>query len=120
VLDPADAPMGKWAEAIDHLHAAEALMAEMGIDAAPGMPSHNIAQVYRHYVSSAERAIQHHWRHAYFTIANRPAEGKITPDGRLFIEGVEAGMMCGCNCHAMGLGRPQDDPCGTCRRLHDR
>jgi hypothetical protein len=83
VVDPADTPMGAWAEAIDHLHEAERLMAEMVIDLGDGTPSHNLGQIYRHYVSSAERAIQHHWRTTYFAQASKMPKARVDANGHM-------------------------------------
>ncbi len=89
MLDPADEPQGKWSEAIDYLHDAERLMAEMIVDLGNGTESHNLAQVYRQYVTSAERAIKHHWRMSYMEQVNRMPKARVDNNGHMKLDVAE-------------------------------
>jgi len=61
VSDLADHPQGAWAQAIEHLAAAEELMAEMDVSE-PRREPLSLADVFRQALTTARGAVAQHWR----------------------------------------------------------
>lgn len=100
MLDPADEPVGAWAEAIRHLEEAMVLMDQMNFHG--DREDFTVGQVCRPGHMTALRAIRQHYRTTYLV---RAPEALNSWD-------------CKCNCHMLGMGRPQDESCGHCGPEH--